>query len=363
MTFWMLVFGAAWLVQAGYWLALRRGFGAALRPRETGTPEALLPISVVVAARDEAHRLPALLAALARQTHPEYEVVIVDDASADATASLVEAWQQAWPALRLLRIDTPRPPRKKHALTHGIDAARHDLLAFTDADCTPPPTWLETLARQHAAAPGGVVLVGYSPFRRAPGLLNRLARYETFVTGFLTAAALGLGRPYMAVGRNLSYRRRLFRRLGGFAHSLASLSGDDDLLVQEVARQGAAPVRAVFGAAVRVPSEAPPTWRAWFRQKRRHVSAGRFYRRSIQAHLALFQATAVGLWAAPFVLGVPGALLLATRLALQLGVLRHAARVFGEADLLTLQPLLELLYAAYNLLLAPLGLARVPRRW
>jgi cellulose synthase/poly-beta-1,6-N-acetylglucosamine synthase-like glycosyltransferase len=359
----LLLFAAAFTVQVAYWIVLRYGFEHAQRG-DAPEPEASLPpVSAVVAARDEADHLPVLLAALTRQTHPCYEVLVVDDASTDATPEIIQAWQQAHANVRLLRLDQPQPPRKKHALAQGIEAARYDLLALTDADCAPPPGWLEVLARHHTAASEDTLLVGYSPFRKAPGLLNRLARYETFVTGFLTAAAVGLGRPYMAVGRNLSYGRDVFDRLGGFAHSSDSMSGDDDLLVQEVARCRAATVRHVFDPRAFVPSDPPAMWRQWLRQKLRHLSAGRFYDRGVQAHLALFHMTGVVLWAAPFAAGWIGAGLLVARLLVQGLALRRAAHVLGERDLLPTQPLLDLLYAAYNLLIAPLGLARMPKRW
>jgi len=320
-------------------------------------------MSVVVAVRNEAANLPMLLAALTRQTHPRYEIILVDDASEDATPEIAHAWQQTHPKLRLLRVDHPKEPRKKHALTQGIDAATHDLLAFTDADCAPPPGWLASLAQQHARAQQETLLVGYSPFRKAPGLLNRLARYETFMTGFLTAATVGWGRPYMAVGRSISYPRSVFRRIGGFAHSLHAMSGDDDLLVQEVVRRRAAAVRHLFDARSFVPSTPPATWRAWFRQKRRHLSAGRFYDRGTQTHLGLFHATSIALWAAPFGLGWWGLGLIAAKLLVQATVLYRAATILQERDLLPGQPFLELLYAAYNLVLAPFGLARMPKRW
>ncbi|PSQ78396.1 MAG: hypothetical protein BRD37_03080 [Bacteroidetes bacterium QH_8_67_23] len=202
--------------------------------------EDLPPLSVVVAARDEEADLLALLEALARQTHPRFEVVLVDDASTDRTPQIARDWIDALPddrgdedgvTGRLVRVEDPKPPRKKHALTRGVAAARHPLLAFTDADCTPPPGWLEALARAHTAfahdgddagsdrTSAAPLLIGYSPYRRAEdaSLLNRFARWETFFAGALAAGACGLGRPYMAVGRNLSYPRALFERIGGFA--------------------------------------------------------------------------------------------------------------------------------------------------
>ena len=361
-AFWLILFSAACVVQLVYWLVLHAGFRRAQRPAGP-MPEAPPPISIIVPVRNEAANLPVLLAALTRQSYPHYEIILVDDASTDATSALARTWQHAHPNLRLLRLEAPKEPRKKHALTQGIEAAAHNLLAFTDADCAPPPDWLATLARHHGATEQETLLVGYSPFRKAPGLLNRLARYETFVTGFLTAATVGLGRPYMAVGRSLSYSRSVFRHIGGFAHSLHSMSGDDDLLVQEVTRRRAAVVRVVLESRSFVPSMPPPTWRVWLRQKRRHLSAGRFYERGIQAHLGLFHATSVALWAAPLALGWIGVGLLGAKLLVQAAVLYRAAALLHERDLLPTQPFLELLYAAYNLVLAPLGLARMPKRW
>lgn len=360
---WLILFSACFVVQMAYWAMLWHGFTKAYRLKSPPLDAPLLPVSVIVAARNEADNLPALLTALTQQTHLDFEIVLVDDASTDATPGIAHSWQQTHPALRVLRIKNPVEPRKKHALTEGIAAARHDLLAFTDADCTPPPDWLATLAAQHAATDSKALLVGYGPFRKAPGLLNGMARYETFVTGVLTAAAIGLDRPYMAVGRNLSYTRSLFQKIDGFDHALDSLSGDDDLLVQEVARHRAAPIYHVFAPESFVPSNAPTTWKQWIRQKRRHLSAGQFYDRGILARLTVFHATSVVLWLAPLALGWTGVVLLAGKLIAQGFVLRHAAHVLHERDLLPAFPLLELGYTAYTLLMAPLGLARLPKRW
>ena len=360
---WVILFGTCFLVQLACWALLWYGFRQAQRMAAVTPGAPLPPISVVVAARDEADNLPALLTALTQQTHPAYEVVLVDDASTDATPDIAQSWQQAHAMLRVLRIEKPEEPRKKNALTYGIEKTTHDLLAFTDADCTPPPDWLATLAAQHAATSRAAVLVGYSPFHKVPGLLNRMARYETFVTGFLTVAAIGLHHPYMAVGRNLSYPRSLFQTINGFAHSLGSLSGDDDLLIQEVVRRQASPIQPVLAPEAFVPSDPPTSWQQWIRQKRRHLSAGQFYDRRTLACLVLFHTTSLVLWLAPLALGWLGAGLLAGKLIGQGVVLRHAAHILHERDLLPALPLLELGYTAYTLLMAPLGLARLPKRW
>ena len=400
-TFWFTVLAVAFVVQCLGWAWVGAGLRRVREAAPDDAPAPLadgehpteadanddagpgLPISVVVAARDEAERLPALLDALAAQTHRPFEVVVVDDRSTDRTAPLV-AWRaQDFPVpLRLVRVEAGAPeaaglPPKKHAIERGAEAAAHARLAFTDADGRPGPDWLATLARW-AAPEGpdddrqrddGAVLVGYGPYVREDGWLNRFVRYETVQTAALAAAGVGWGRPWHAVGRNVSYPKALLDALGGFAHSAGSLSGDDDLLVQEVARRGAAPVRYVWSARAAVPSPAPPDGPAFWRQKRRHASAGTHYPAGVLAALGLFHTANLALWlGAPLLhlaAGVPyGWGLLAGKILLQRTVLGDALDGLGdEPDLRLWQPVLDALSAGYHAALAVLGLLPTPTRW
>jgi hypothetical protein len=348
-------------------------------------PPSGLPLSVVVAARDEAARLPTLLRALRRQAHrgtdgrPAFEVVVVDDRSADGTGALVERTAAAWtatdgPDLRLVRVDPDESsalPPKKRALAAGIAAATHERLVLTDADTDPPATWLATLARFAAPAgeDDGAVLVGYAPYAKRPGGLNRFVRYETVQTASLAAAGVGWGRPWQAVGRNLSYPKSLFARVGGFEAGAGSLSGDDDLFVQHVARARAAPVRYVPDAAAFVPSEAPATGGAFWRQKRRHASAGTHYGPAVLAGLGALHLSSLVLWVgAPLLHWATGAPtgygFVALHLLVQRAALGPAFDALGaEADLRLAQPVLDAASALYHAAFMVLGALPAPRRW
>lgn len=351
-------FAACLAVQAGYALLLRRGFRRVAE--SPAPPPSDAPVSVVVAAKDEQRRLADLIAALDAQTHTDFEIVVVDDHSTDASPRLLADWAARDPRVRVVQHEGATG--KKHALAAGIGVAKHEALALTDADCAPPPGWLCGLAPHHAA-PGETLLVFYCPYRRRPGLLNRFARYETFVTGFLTASAIGLDRPYMAVGRGMSYSRTLFQRLGGFAGHDHLLSGDDDLLVQAAARLPDVLVVHPVGPETYVPSEAPASWQAWLRQKRRHLSDGPHYSRAVQVHLGAFHLSALALWLAPLA-GPAGMVMLAGRLGLWAWAMAPAAHTFDEGDLWRRLPLLEPLYGLYNALLAPASLlAGRLQRW
>lgn len=172
----------------------------------------------------------------------------------------------------------------------------------------------------------------------------------------------------MAVGRNFSYTKALFEKLRGFEHSAASLSGDDDLLVQEVARTEAATVRYVLDTDGFVSSDAPASVGEWLRQKLRHNSAGRYYSRTAKAHLLVFHLSNLVLWLSVPVLWIVsgswlGAGLLAVRFLVQRAALRSAEEAFGVRDHSLIQPFLDGLYLLYNVLVAPIGAALKRKRW
>ena len=91
--------------------------------------------AVVIPARNAAPTLPATLAALSRQDFgDDFEVVVVDDGSTDATARIARDH-----GARVVETEGAGPAEARNAGARATDAA---LLAFTDADCVPEPSWL-----------------------------------------------------------------------------------------------------------------------------------------------------------------------------------------------------------------------------
>ncbi|MEX2088933.1 MAG: glycosyltransferase, partial [Bacteroidota bacterium] len=111
---------------------------AARRP--TISPDELPSVSLVVAARNEAHNLPRLLHCLFAQEYPagKLEIIVVDDRSEDGSWTILQKAAEEHPRFRALRVTDLLPDfaPKKRALDLGIRSASGDIILLTDADCT-----------------------------------------------------------------------------------------------------------------------------------------------------------------------------------------------------------------------------------
>lgn len=157
----------------------------------------------------------------------------------------------------------------------GIREARHEVMLLTDSDCIPVSEyWVERM--QDGYLDGTQIVLGYSPYKKKPGVLNKLIRFETFHSALQYLSYALAGQPYMGVGRNLSYKKELFLRNKGFSSINHVPGGDDDLFVNKVAT--AANTRIVIDPDSFTLSEPKKTFREWVRQKTRHYTTGKYYK-------------------------------------------------------------------------------------
>lgn len=263
----------------------------------------LPPVSILIAARNEAHNLPKLLLALENQDYPQdkFEIILVNDRSRDTTQAVAQAHQARLHNLTTINIEsvpTGINP-KKNALQIAINQSKFDWLLLTDADCVPPQNWIKSMVCARKNEKTKIVL-GISPLvsKVEDSFLATFIQYETFYTALQYAGFARGGKPYMGVGRNLFYHKSLFEQVGGFGEFLNITGGDDDLFINRVATAENTSVASKNGFVI---SNAPETWSAWYKQKLRHLSVGKHYRRADQMRLGMLYASQGGLWLATFV--------------------------------------------------------------
>ncbi len=287
-------------------LARPESSAATAGPQERPLPS----VSVVMAARNEGPRLRKNLPQLLAQRYPaQLDIVVTDDASEDDSldvlAHLAErsvAMPESLPRLHVVFESAKTHAGKKAALARSIVEARQDWLLATDADCWPAGRhWVETMMASAAQRSEIELVLGYAPYGKTQGLLNGWIRFEAAYTAMQYVSAALHGRAYMGVGRNLLYHRRLYNRVDGFRAHAHLTSGDDDLLVNAGARPGN--VEVCIEPQAWMYSDAAKSWRAYVRQKRRHLSVSSAYRAKDQQWLALlalshggFYLGLLGLW-------------------------------------------------------------------
>jgi len=251
------------------------------KPKPKITP----PFTIIICAHNEEKKLPTCLASISKINYSDWQVIIVNDRSTDNTENIIYEWKAQIKGLRIISIlETPEGwPPKKYALTQGIKNCTTEWMAFTDADCIVPSDWLESLAAEIRPQKTQLIL-GNSPYLIRSGFLNKLIQYETQVTAWMFLGLGSAGLPYMGVGRNIAYTKSLFNAANGFTQHLKSLSGDDDLLVNQIAKGSETEIMP-YPWVYSYPQE---TWKKWFRQKQRHFSAGNWYRPSWKIYLSLW---------------------------------------------------------------------------
>lgn len=351
MTYWFLVFARLAFYQP---------------PRRKFNPDETLPsVSIIICARNEAENLKKNLYRFLNQNYPSYEVIVVNDCSSDHSEQVVLQIQKEYPNLRLLNVVEPHLPGKKFALAKGIEAAQHEILLLSDADCFPAsPHWIRHL--QVALRAEKQIVLGYSPYLPSKGILNIFIRFEAIYTAIQYFSFALVQFPYMGVGRNLSYLRALYVQAGGFVahHDLAS--GDDDLFINDIATGENTEV--IIDPESFVFSTPKTTWEGFYYQKSRHLTTGTRYRWQHQLLLGGLSASHFGHYLGIFALlmlgGWRAALIIYLARILVVALLSwRILRIFRAPELWKWLPFFDFSLFIYYWVFAPKLIFGNPRTW
>ncbi len=250
------------------------------------------PLTVIICAKDEAanlvDNLPGILVQNYNSTH---SVLVVNDNSTDESKYILEELQRTFRQLQVLPLtqSSSNIPGKKFPLSMGIMSAKTELLLLTDADCIPASEfWMQKM--QAAFTEEKDIVLGYGPYKKRRGLLNKLIRFETFHTALQYFSYALAGKPYMGVGRNLAYKKTVFLNNKGFSSINHIPGGDDDLFISNVANKRNTAV--VLDKDTFTLSEAKLTWKSWRKQKSRHYTTGKYYKPGIKFLLGMYSLSA-----------------------------------------------------------------------
>lgn len=232
--------------------ALRRAVAALPAVPQPPVPVRMPSTSVVLCTRDRADQLDAALGSLLALDHPDFEIVVVDNApSDDSTRELVESLADE--RLRYVREPVPGLSSARNA---GVRAARHEVVAFTDDDVVVDRSWLRAVASGFSRGDDVVCVSGLvaSGELRTPTQVyfdERVTWSRNLEPRVHRLSAPPADRPLFpfavgdyGTGANFAMRRSVILGLGGFDEALGvgtvTGGGEDIDMFSRVVLSGAA---------------------------------------------------------------------------------------------------------------------------
>lgn len=202
-----------------------------------------LPASVVIYSQGDAENLQTLLASVLNQNYPAaFEVIVVNEGESADVRDAVSMLRATHPNLYLTF--TPEGvvnlSRKKLALTLGIKAARYGITVLTTTAAEiESDMWLRRMMCPFDRDGRVEVVLGFSYIDPAEdsahGKRRRAFDYVADSVRWLGVAIAG--KPFRGTEYNIAYRKEVFMRNKGFAHTLNLHYGDDDIFVSEIAKR------------------------------------------------------------------------------------------------------------------------------
>ena len=227
-----------------------------------GPKRATAGVSVIVPAYNAAAFLEACLDSLKLQTLKPLEIIVVDDASSDATSQIASR-------AGVTVFTLPRNGGAGYARAYGAAKAHGEILAFLDSDCIAPSGWLAAIVREFQAEPALGALGGRYEHQAEAALVAQMARLEEEYAHHRYSLSPATANPPAG---NCAFRRSTWEnaRSGADAYLFRGInSGEDEFMFNEVRRS--ATVRYFDALAVMHQARGPA---GYFR---RHVNRGRSF--------------------------------------------------------------------------------------
>lgn len=325
------------------------------------------PVSIIICAKNEAQNINNNLISILEQEYSLFEVIVVNDQSTDNSKILLKELANNYKNLVVVNIEDNVKTRlgKKFALTLGIKTAKYENLLLTDADCKPNSKyWIKNIT---ANFNNSDIILGYSPYEKKKGLLNKIIRFDTFNVAQQYLSYSLANQTYMGVGRNLAYKKSIFFSNKGFANHMHLPSGDDDLFIQEVAKKDNVSIE--IEKESHINSEVITSWRNWIYQKRRHITTSKLYKQKYKILLfiypfsqLIFWLTSILILSLNFNINIIITLIF-LKLLVSYIINYKTMKKLSVNDLYLLHPLYEILLILIQLFFVLLNSMNEPKKW
>ena len=235
-------------------------------------------ISIIVPFRNEEKNILNIYNSLTAQNYPteKYEIIFVDDSSNDNSLNLLNNLpKKEYVSIHSVPKDYFKNAHKKRAIRFGIEKSKGEIIVTTDADCIHKKEWLRNLLKFIDEKTGFVS--GPVEFISNLNLFSEMQRLEFAGLVITGAGLIGSNNPIICNAANIAYRKKAFEEVNGFTYQMSLSSGDDELLMQKIHRDTDYKIKFALDKNAIVSTEANPTIKEFYHQRKRWASKGLFY--------------------------------------------------------------------------------------
>ena len=235
-------------------------------------------VSIIVPFRNETEVIVDCLKSLEMQTYPRdyFEIIFVDDFSNDDSFAKLNA-EKKLANTRVISVpnDFQKLSPKKRGIKYGIEKSQGEIILTTDADCVHSKEWLETMISGFAENTG--FISGPVKFANSNMLFEKIQQLEFSGLVLVGAGLIGSKKPTICNAANIAFSKDAFDFVDGYEDNQHLASGDDEFLMQKIAKTKKFKVKFLFVEQAVVETQANDTVNKFIQQRKRWASKGLFY--------------------------------------------------------------------------------------
>ncbi len=183
-------------------------------------------ISIIIPAYNSRKTIAQTVESCLSQTYESghFQIIVVDDGSTDNTADIIKKY-----SVKYIYQNNSGPAAARNA---GWKAASGRIICFTDSDCVPEKDWVSKIANKYTSEDIGAVGGSYD-IQNKQSLLAKCIHEEIVQKHSVTSEQTNYLGSF-----NVSYRKTVLEKVGGFDTSFKQASGEDNDLAYRVKKAG-----------------------------------------------------------------------------------------------------------------------------
>ena len=192
-------------------------------------------ISIIISARNEEKNIEECLSQIEKQNFPKenFELIIVDDASNDATFQLAKQFLEK-SSLNFQIIQQKEHQGKKKNIANAIELSKGDIIITSDADVSyRNQNWLLTISNYFRIHNPNLLIMPVD-FVTQRGILPAFQIIENIALTGITAGYTGTNKPFMCNGANLAFKKTVYHNINGYESHMHISSGEDVFLLEGI---------------------------------------------------------------------------------------------------------------------------------